>query len=407
MFLGGLDTDRGGPPPLPADGPSAPPRLDRRTSARPPSIPRAAAAARPARPHRPPLPPSDEAIDPSLDAAGDEPGVGRSVDETGPWRRLAARLGVAFCDRVDPTPEPAATPPPDPETFRRAHALLVGEGDTAILVTAPEPTELAPVEDFLRRHPEQRRRVAITTPREIRRALVARHAAGLVRRAVRAILDRDPRASAAGSVSTIQVAAILLVVAAWTAAVLDLSRTLLAVWTGVFLGIGILRALLAEAMIAPPAPTPLADADLPRFAVLVPLHREAAVVGDLVAALLCLDYPDDRLDLRLVVEADDEATRRAAEGAVAGTGVEILVVPPAVPRTKPKALNFALACVDAPFVTVFDAEDRPDPDQLRKAAAAFHAGGDDLAVVQAALEIDHADSAPGESHLKKSSGVEW
>ncbi|MDK9697586.1 MAG: glycosyltransferase [Siculibacillus sp.] len=160
-----------------------------------------------------------------------------------------------------------------------------------------------------------------------------------------------------------------------------------------FLGIGVLRAALAEAVVDPPVAPPPNDADLPRFAVLVPLFREAEVVGDLVAALLRLDYPVDRLDLRLVVEADDLATRAAADAAVAGTPVEVLAVPAAEPRTKPKALNFALACVDAPFVSVFDAEDRPDPDQLRKAAAAFHAGGPDLAVVQAALEIDHADGA--------------
>ena len=397
MFLGGRDTDRGGTPvpsgPMLPGVPRRPARpgpIPRAAAAAPP-VPRAAAAARPARPKSSGSVPT-AMVTPVGPLAGDT-AAPPSVDEDRPWRRLAARLGVVHLDHVDPTPEPASCPPPDPEAFRRTQALLLGEGEAAILVTAPGADDLPAVEDFLRRHPDQRRRLAIASPREIRRALVARHSAALVHRAVRAILDRDPLASAAGAVSGLQVVVIVAVAAAWLAGVLDLSRTLLAIWIGFFLGIGVLRALLAEAMVDPPVHAAVPEAELPRFAVLVPLHREAAVVGDLVAALSRLDYPADRLDLRLVVEADDAETRAAAEAAVGGTPVEILAVPAAEPRTKPKALNFALACVDAPFVTVFDAEDRPDPDQLRKAAAAFRAGGPDLAVVQAALEIDHAEGA--------------
>ncbi|MDK9696079.1 MAG: hypothetical protein OEL76_06800 [Siculibacillus sp.] len=178
--------------------------------ARPPAPPRTAAAARPARPHAPPS------------SAG-------PPDEARPWRRLAERLGVDFLDRI--VPDAVAGPPPDPEVFRRAHAVLIGEGDRSILVGAPHPEEIAAIETFLRCHPEERRRLAIATPREIRRALVERHSAGLVRRAVRAILDRDPVASAANAVSHFQLAAILLVLAAWLAAVLDLSHALLALWT--------------------------------------------------------------------------------------------------------------------------------------------------------------------------------
>jgi cellulose synthase/poly-beta-1,6-N-acetylglucosamine synthase-like glycosyltransferase len=215
--------------------------------------------------------------------------------------------------------------------------------------------------------------------------------APLGRRAVRAILDRDPRASAAHALTFGRMAFVALVVIAWAAAAAGLSTGLLILWTILFLGIGVIRARIADTLVEPVEAPPLAEAELPRFAVLVPLHREAEVVADLVGELGRLDYPADRLDLRLVVEGDDAETVAAAEAATAGTRVELIVVPPSEPRTKPKALDFALACVDAPFVSVYDAEDRPDPDQLRKAAAAFARGGADLAVVQAALEIDHAD----------------
>ena len=287
---------------------------------------------------------------------------------------------------------PPETEPPAPEVFRRADRLLLGEGDASILVAAPTDEVIGPARDLLARHPETARRVAVAAPREIRRALVARHSLALVRRAVRAILDREPIHSAAHSVSPLQATVVALLAGSWLLAALQISDAVLAGWTALFLGVGLLRAHIADTLPTPRPPTPIAVADLPRFAVLVPLHREAAVLPDLVAALTRFDYPADRLDLRLVMEADDVETLAAAEIAIAGTPVETIVVPPAEPRTKPKALNFALACVDAPFVTIFDAEDRPDPDQLRKAAAAFHAAGPDLAVVQAALEIDHAES---------------
>lgn len=63
------------------------------------------------------------------------------------------------------------------------------------------------------------------------------------------------------------------------------------------------------------------------------------------------------------------------------------------PRTKPKALNDALALARGEFLTVFDAEDRPDPQQLRAAVAAFAAGDERLACVQAPLHADNGGAA--------------
>ena len=81
-----------------------------------------------------------------------------------------------------------------------------------------------------------------------------------------------------------------------------------------FLGMTTLR-LAALAIPAPVAPdasvTPLADADLPVYTVLVPLHREAAVVPRLIRALAALDYPAAKLDIKLLIEADDRGTAAA------------------------------------------------------------------------------------------------
>lgn len=65
------------------------------------------------------------------------------------------------------------------------------------------------------------------------------------------------------------------------------------------------------------------------------------------------------------------------------------MLPPGGPQTKPRALNAGLMAARGEFVTVYDAEDRPDPAQLRLAVEAFRRGGPELACVQAKLAIDN------------------
>lgn len=128
-----------------------------------------------------------------------------------------------------------------------------------------------------------------------------------------------------------------------------------------------------------------ADADLPVYTVLVPLYREARVLRQLLAALEALDYPRDKLDIKLLMEADDKDTGAAIDVIHLGSQYQVLVVPPDGPRTKPKALDVGLELTRGEFVTVYDAEDQPEPDQLRKAVARFSRAGPDVAVLQARL----------------------
>lgn len=103
------------------------------------------------------------------------------------------------------------------------------------------------------------------------------------------------------------------------------------------------------------------------------------------------DYPKDALDVKLLVEGDDPETIAAALAAADAPHIEVVILSPASPRTKPKALNAGLARARGAYVTVFDAEDRPHPQQLRAALAAFEDGDDPLACVQAPLAIDNAE----------------
>ncbi|MCP4934620.1 MAG: glycosyltransferase [bacterium] len=113
------------------------------------------------------------------------------------------------------------------------------------------------------------------------------------------------------------------------------------------------------------------DAELPVYTILVPLFCEHRVVGQLIESLLALDYPRDKLDIKLIFEQEDEETLRAANLCDLPDCFEFVIVPKKMPQTKPKALNFALTNAKGHYVVVYDVEDRPQPDQLRKAVSAF------------------------------------
>ena len=144
---------------------------------------------------------------------------------------------------------------------------------------------------------------------------------------------------------------------------------------------------------APDRSPRLNDDALPVYTIIAALYHEAASVDGLLAAIERLDYPPEKLDVIVAVEADDRETRAAIAARKGRLAVAVIPVPNAGPRTKPKALNVALPFARGTFTVIYDAEDRPEPDQLRRALQAFRAGGDDLACVQARLCIDNtADS---------------
>ncbi len=130
---------------------------------------------------------------------------------------------------------------------------------------------------------------------------------------------------------------------------------------------------------------PCAERDLPTATILVALYREAAVLPQLTASLAAIDYPADRIAFKLVLEADDKVTIDTARGLALDDRFELVIVPAGEPRTKPRALNFALRLCRSELVTIHDAEDHPHPDQLRRAAEVFRVADSRLACLQAPL----------------------
>ncbi len=129
----------------------------------------------------------------------------------------------------------------------------------------------------------------------------------------------------------------------------------------------------------------LADADWPQYTILCPLYREAEVVPQFVQAMQELDYPADKLQILFLTEEDDVQTRKAIEAMHLPQHFSIVTVPDGQPRTKPRACNFGLLQATGDYLVIYDAEDIPEPLQLKKAVLTFANHDSDVACVQAKL----------------------
>lgn len=182
-----------------------------------------------------------------------------------------------------------------------------------------------------------------------------------------------------------QVVAVALMI--WVAAALlyldsQLLLTLpLGVMTGVYLVTGLHKSWLlirgehaAEVLARDAAARDvqqIPDEELPLYTVLVPLRREGKMLPFLLGRLAAIDYPPERLEVLLLVESDDDETHDALSACHLPPHIRPITVPLGKPGTKPRALNVGLARARGEYIAVYDAEDRPEPDQLRKAVAAF------------------------------------
>lgn len=135
----------------------------------------------------------------------------------------------------------------------------------------------------------------------------------------------------------------------------------------------------------------LDERHLPIYTILVPLYKEAGIVPRLVRDINALDYPRTRLDVKLLCEEDDLETIDKIRELALPPHFHLVVVPDSQPKTKPKACNYGLQLSTGAFCVIFDAEDRPDPDQLKKALIAFDAVPDNVVCMQGKLNHFNQD----------------
>jgi len=309
------------------------------------------------------------------------------------YRWLADELGLAHIDHIDP--DEVVRPPMLDVLLRHDGPLRLSRKGGQVTVIVPEARTLERQKALISARPGLRASLAVASPATIREAVWQAGAADRVRRTTFE-LDQDQRDTSARRVMTSTQGFVLgLMLGLAMAGVLFwpfMAFTVLHVVLTLFFTGGILLRLaaLAASILLPARTRPPARGDgapLPVYTVLVALHDEAAMAPALVSRISALDWPKSLLDVKYICEADDAATIAALLAQNLGPECEIVRTPTFGPRTKPKALQYALQGARGALVAVYDAEDKPAPGQLREAWSAFRKGDARLGCLQAPLAI--------------------
>ncbi|HEY1736869.1 MAG TPA: glycosyltransferase, partial [Methylovirgula sp.] len=315
------------------------------------------------------------------------------ISESGYYRALARHLGVYFIEGnvaiapLAPYPQAlhagfAPLDPLDPLDQSAFIAAPQGEAISTLIASVP-PGEL-------------RGRLAITTPSNLSNLLRTYFRKRILRDASFALIGLDPSLSAKGRAQRffpLGVAAGSLLAICATLTWAGAGAYLATAMSLAFLAIVVMRVIVCAAGIEakPVVANRLSDEHLPPYSIVVALYREARVVPQLVSALEQIDYPTAKLDIKFIIEEDDDETFAALRKSVRRFGYEVIVAPNGTPRTKPRALNVALPLLRGEFVAIFDAEDLPDILQLRDAAERFAGAAPTVACLQARLAIDNLE----------------
>ena len=316
------------------------------------------------------------------------------------YRAIADELRLAYLSGVDP--ERLLIAPEQALTVLSAEsgpycAKVEGKDGYTSYVLVPE--DLDQSRASLERHPTVRARLKVTTPAAFRSAMTTKARAALDRLAVDGLAEDFPEFSAR------------VVANAWQGLVLGAAIVAVPVAVTLYpeFAYGTLHILVSffflacvglriAAIYSPPprlvqALPSVSPADLPVYSVIVALYGEAEVVSDLLRALDRIVWPRSKLEIKLACETDDAETLRAIAKEGLPPWVEVVRVPRIGPRTKPKALAYALPLTRGDYIVLFDAEDQPHPHQLLEAWDRFQRGGEELACLQAPLEIGNHDQS--------------
>lgn len=318
------------------------------------------------------------------------------------FRAVAKDVGVRFEPAIRPdrliVSEAAAMSALRSEWLHVPIKLSERDGATSFVV-APKAAGLDRLRRAVAGAHGVARRMKVTSPRALRSAMLSLMRPRVAHQAIFGLFERFPNMSARLVTNAWQGAFVgALLVALPMALSLAPAQTYMALH--IFFSLFFLACvgLRFAALAAPwprrhPAEAAVVASELPVYSVLVALYREAEIVPALVEALSRLEWPRAKLEIKLVCEADDGDTLDAIAALDLPRNVEVVEVPVEGPRTKPKALAYALPLTGGEFIALYDAEDQPHPRQLVEAWRAFGRAGPELACVQAPLEITNRDES--------------
>ena len=269
------------------------------------------------------------------------------------------------------------------------------EGKYLTVLTA-EPGNTDTLEFLHKKFPNKALRQVVVTDLDIMKLSEELYRENLLNTSIHGLLNRNPEESAYRVFSNEQIAfaaGFIGTLGIWL--YIDPKNVILAVLFAVqfFFAVPILFKLalviygkIKHASIDITVPDkPYNENDLPVYTILVPAYKEKEVIGNLIKCIKRLDYPEDKLDIILLLEENDHETLQAAKAERPPANWRFLTCPNSIPRTKPKALNYGLHFARGEFLAIYDAEDMPEPDQLKKAVTAFRSHPDDYICFQAAL----------------------
>ncbi len=129
------------------------------------------------------------------------------------------------------------------------------------------------------------------------------------------------------------------------------------------------------------------ESDWPSYTIFCPLYKESNVVPQFIQAMNGLDYPQKKLQILIILEEDDTQTQKDIAQLQLPSNFQVVIVPQSLPKTKPKALNYALRFATGTYVVIYDAEDIPEPQQLKKTVIAFEKSDEKVVCIQAKLNF--------------------
>lgn len=308
------------------------------------------------------------------------------------YESLAAHFHLPFIDLVKTPPDAALLDAAHIDDYLNIRSIPFAKKDGRITIATAEYSDMTIA--WAKKKYGENIEFAITSPLDIRKTIQASFAGQLTHQSIMRLFESAPEASAlrsgAGWKVLCAVAACALLAASfffsfWTTLIAVLAFCHILYAATMLFKLVVYTAGLTRSSQLKTAPVAVNDADLPVYTVLIPMYKETESMPHLLSAMHKMDYPPSKLDIKLVLEEDDDDTLDAAYALKPRYQFDIIRVPPSLPRTKPKACNYALHFAKGEFVTVYDADDRPDPQQLKKAVAAFSALPPDVICLQARL----------------------
>lgn len=319
----------------------------------------------------------------------------RYISDHDYFRCIAQQLDLKFFTEIDPSS--IISSPSIDVLLSRNGPLRIQMDNRVYTVISPSVADFQKLKNLFSSKPDLQQNFAIAASKTIREAVWQLNEIERVSTVVRQLQDTQPDKSAKSLLSNWQ---------SYFLGVLSLAACLLVYFQpgSIFLALHASLALIYLSfnllkLSAGFYPHPEADLqklpestrNLPYYTILIALYKEEQVAEQLIKAMSRLNWPKSKLDIKLICEADDIATINALINANPGPEFEIIKVPHMEPRTKPKALQYAMSGAKGEFIAVYDAEDRPHPEQLMEAYRWFDQGDECIGCMQAPLVITNAD----------------